>query len=75
MGLAFKTNVHKTIANSSSPEWSRSAAGTQRQGWPWRVCGMLTFCPRLRGVTGHTGKAEWAPAEVGLESKAGKLKT
>lgn len=26
-------------------------------------------------VTGHSGKAEWAPTEVGLESKAGKWKT
>lgn len=75
MGLAFKTNVHKTIANSTSPEQSISGAGTQRKGWPWRVCGMLTFYPWLRGVTGHTGQAEWSPNEVGLQSKAGKLKT
>lgn len=36
---------------------------------------MLTFYLWLGRVMSHTAKAKWTPTEVGLESKAGKLKT
>lgn len=75
MGLAFKTNVSESIENGTNPEQSLGSAGTQRKEWPWRVRETLTFCSWLGEVMVHTGKAEWDPNEVGLESKEGKLKT
>ena len=49
-------------------------AGLTMEGlWNAYIMSMMGW--GVGAATGHTGKAEWAPTEVGLESKAGKWKT